>query len=135
LNRGRRWKTNNYLQGQALGDFESVFLAAPFALEDGVALQIDGVHSAQATQVDEGHRCPSNFGSLTFYPAHPHAARKLKLTFKVNLKFKVRQEKNVNKLNRSVYRFGHSKTEVFNKYRFILFSTAGVAVDNRLSRN
>jgi hypothetical protein len=44
-----------YLQCEALGDFERVFLGAPFALEDSVSHDVDGVRAAQATQVDEYH--------------------------------------------------------------------------------
>jgi hypothetical protein len=46
----------NHLQGKALRNFERVFLGAPFALEDGIAHDVQGVRAAQATQVDEGHR-------------------------------------------------------------------------------
>jgi len=50
-----------YLQCKALGDFERVFLGAPFALEDGIAQDFQGVRAAQATKVDKGHRCSDAF--------------------------------------------------------------------------
>jgi len=46
-----------YLQSKAVRNFERVFLGAPFALEDGVSHDAEGVRAAQATQVNEGHRC------------------------------------------------------------------------------
>jgi len=55
-----------YLQCQALGDFERVFLGAPFTLEDGVSHDVEGVCAAQATKVDEGHRCPGTLSGCFF---------------------------------------------------------------------
>jgi hypothetical protein len=46
-----------HLQGEALGYFVRVFLGAPFALEDGVPHDVEGVGAAQATKVAECHRC------------------------------------------------------------------------------
>jgi hypothetical protein len=52
------WIVSIYLKCKAVRNFERVFLGAPFALEDVVSHDAEGVHAAQATQVDEGHRCP-----------------------------------------------------------------------------
>jgi len=55
-----------YLQSKALGDFERVFLGAPFALEDRVSHDVEGVGAAQATQVDEDHLCPGTSSDSFF---------------------------------------------------------------------
>jgi len=47
----------SYLQYQTRRNFECVFLGAPFALEDDVSHDVEGVGAAQATKVGEGHRC------------------------------------------------------------------------------
>jgi hypothetical protein len=47
----------DHLQCKALSNFEIVFLDEPFALEDGIAHDVQGVRAAQATPVEESHCC------------------------------------------------------------------------------
>jgi hypothetical protein len=57
INKPKGKEKNSHQQAEALCNFERVFLFSPCTLEDGVAHDVDGVRAAQATQVDEGHRC------------------------------------------------------------------------------
>jgi hypothetical protein len=63
-------KLETCLQVEALGDFDRAILGAPFAIEDGVSHDVDGVRAAQATKVDEGHRSlPRDLLQLLFVPS------------------------------------------------------------------
>jgi len=59
-------KLETHQQGEALCNFEDVFLGAPFALKDDVAHDVQGVGAAQATKVHEGHRCPRLWSDFFF---------------------------------------------------------------------